>query len=416
MKAEIIAIGTELLMGQIVNTNAQYLSQQFADIGVNVYYQTVVGDNAGRIAEAIRTAAGRADLIVFTGGLGPTMDDITKDVLAEHLGVKLYVHEPSRERIVSLFRERGAHMVESNIRQALMLEGADALMNDTGLAVGAAVSADGRHYVVLPGPPRELKAMFADYARPWIIGKLPDSSRLFSRMLKFAGIGESSLEDALIDLISSQTDPTIAPYAKEGEVALRLTTRADNEREALARLDRTGDAIKQKVGQYLYAEEDIGLEHALVALMADKGLTLAVAESCTGGLLSGSITSVPGSSAVLVGGLVAYSNAWKQRHLHIPEQLLEGPDAPGAVSEETARLMAEQIMEQNGADYGVSVTGVAGPAHSERKPVGLVYIAVASRGGQTETVRLNLRGNRAMIRTRAVRSALYHVWKLVRRT
>ena len=214
MKAEIIAVGTELLMGQIVNTNAQYLSQQFADMGVNVYYQTVVGDNAGRMAEAIRIASERADLVVCTGGLGPTMDDITKDVLAEHLGVKLYVHEPSYERISSFFRERGAHMVESNMRQALMLDGADALMNDTGLAVGAAISADGRHYIVLPGPPRELKAMFAEYARPWIADKLPDASKLFSRMLKFAGIGESSLEDALIDLISKQTDRSIAPYAK----------------------------------------------------------------------------------------------------------------------------------------------------------------------------------------------------------
>lgn len=413
MNAEIIAVGTELLMGQIVNTNARYLSRQFADMGVNVYYQTVVGDNAGRIGEALKIAAGRADLVVCTGGLGPTMDDITKDVLADLIGEPLVMHEPTLERISAFFRERGIAMTENNKRQATMIRGGDALMNDTGLAVGVAITKGKVHYVLLPGPPSELKPMFETYAKPWILGKMPDASALHSRMLKFAGIGESALEEALHDLIERQTDPTIAPYAREGEVTLRLTTRASDPEEAKARLDALEEQIKEKVGSYLYADEDIALEEALVRLMSAKGLTLSLAESCTGGLFSELITSVPGSSAMFAGAEISYSNEWKRRELAVPAELLEGEGAPGAVSAETAAAMAEGL-RRTGTDYAVAITGVAGPAHSERKPVGLVYVALASKTGKTEAEQLHLRGNRALIRMRAVKRAMYLLWRRIK--
>ncbi len=410
MRAEIIAVGTELLMGQIVNSNAQYLSQKFAEMGVNVYYQTVVGDNAERMAEAMRLSSSRADLVVFTGGLGPTQDDITRDVLASILGLGLSIHQPSYDRIASFHMDRKVIMVESNARQALMIDGADPLMNDTGMAVGSAITQDNTHYVLLPGPPRELKPMFENYAIPWILSRMPNTGALFSRMLKFCGIGESRLEHAIKDLISEQSDPSIAPYAKEGEVTIRLTTRANTQEEANKVLDMTHLEINNRVGEFLYSDMDVPLEAVIVRLMTAKGITLSVAESCTGGLFSELITSIPGSSAMFHGGVICYSNEWKHRSLQIPMDMLEGEDAPGAVSEEAAILLAQQIVQRTGSDLGVSITGIAGPEHSERKPVGLVYVAIANKKGDTQVHQLNIAGNREMVRVRTVKQALYQLW------
>jgi len=411
MRAEIIAVGTELLMGQIVNSNAQYLSQKFAEMGVNVYYQTVVGDNAERMAEAMRLASGRADLIVFTGGLGPTQDDITRDVLAKLLGLGMSIHQPSYDRIASFHVDRKVVMVESNTRQALMIDGADPLMNDTGMAVGSAITHSNTHYILLPGPPKEMKPMFENYAMPWILSRMPNTGALFSRMLKFSGIGESRLEHAINDLIAEQIDPSIAPYAKEGEVTLRLTTRANTLEEANKVLDITHQEIHNRVGEFLYAAEDVPLETIIVRLMREKGLTLSVAESCTGGYFSELITSIPGSSAMFHGGVICYSNEWKHRSLNIPMDMLEGEDAPGAVSEETAILLAKQIVIQTGSDLGVSITGIAGPSHSERKPVGLVYAAIANKNGDIQVHQLNIAGNRELIRIRSVKQVMYQLWK-----
>lgn len=414
MRAEIIAVGTELLMGQIVNSNAQYLSQKFAEMGVNVYYQTVVGDNAERMADAMRLASSRADLIVFTGGLGPTQDDITRDVLAGLLGLGLSIHQPSYDRIASFHIDRKVIMVESNARQALMIDGADPLMNDTGMAVGSAITHLNTHYVLLPGPPKEMKPMFEQYAKPWILSKMPNTGALFSRMLKFCGIGESRLEHTLKDLITEQSDPSIAPYAKEGEVTIRLTTRANTAEEANQVLDITHQEINQRVGEFLYADEDVPLEATIVRLMKEKGLTLSVAESCTGGLFSELITSIPGSSAMFHGGIICYSNEWKHRSLHIPMEMLEGDEAPGAVSEETAVLLAQQIVLLTGSDLGISITGIAGPDHSERKPVGLVYAAIANKNGDIQVHQLNIAGNREMVRVRTVKQVMYQLWKLLK--
>ncbi|WP_438448294.1 competence/damage-inducible protein A [Gorillibacterium sp. sgz5001074] len=411
MRAEIIAVGTELLLGQIVNTNAQFLAQECAALGVDVYFQTVVGDNEARLLQALELASKRAELILCTGGLGPTQDDLTKDVLGRFLGKALSIHEPSMERIRNVFSSRGIHMVESNARQALMLEDGDPLPNDTGLAVGVGISSGGRHYILLPGPPREMKPMFQTYAKTWLQGVMTDAVPLHSKMLKFCGIGESTLEHELLDLIESQEDPTIAPYAKEGEVTIRLATKAHSTEEAEAKMQPTEEIIRSRLGQYLYAEEDVGLERVVVRLLQERGRTAAVAESCTGGLLSDLITSVPGCSSVFKGGIISYSNELKHRLLKVPMEVLEGEGAPGAVSAETARLMAENLLQELNVDYALSVTGVAGPGPSEGKPAGTVFIGLAEKGRPAEVMESKLSGNRDMVKLRAAKLAFYQLWK-----
>lgn len=414
MKAEIIAVGTELLLGQIVNTNAQYLSQELAALGLDVYFQTVVGDNMNRLAEAVKTASARADVLILTGGLGPTQDDLTKEALAEVLGRKLYIDPAAMANIERFFQDRGVPMTENNRRQALAIEGGTPLPNETGLAVGNAIALDGKFYIVLPGPPKEMKPMFEHQAKPWILKQVLTSEMpIFSRMLKFAGIGESALETKLLDLIESQSDPTVAPYAKEGEVTIRISTKAANEQEAAAKLDAMEREIASRLPEHLYGNVDEPIEKTILDLLASRGLTLSVAESCTGGLLMEMFTALPGSSAVFMGGIVCYSNAVKERLLNVPHELLEGENAPGAVSAETAKILAEQVRLTVGTDIGLAITGVAGPAHSERKPVGLVYVAIAREGADTAVFKLNLKGNREIIRLRAVKSLFYQLWRVL---
>ncbi|MEW9697647.1 competence/damage-inducible protein A [Paenibacillus sp. SI8] len=414
MKAEIVAVGTELLLGQIVNTNAQYLSQECAALGIDIYYQTVVGDNVQRLMETLKLAAARADVVICTGGLGPTQDDLTKDVLASLSGRELVLHEPSMSAITSLFSSRGIHMVESNRRQALMLEGSDPLHNETGLAIGVAYTFEGTHFILLPGPPKEMKPMFTKYASEWLRRVMTDEVPLYSKMLKFAGIGESNLEHQLIDLIETQTDPTIAPYAKEGEVTIRLTTRAHTAEEGERNLQLTEQEIKRRVGDHLYAQRDVPIESVIVQMLGEKKLTLSLAESCTGGLVSDLVTTIPGSSQSFLGGITCYSNAMKHKLLNVPMEVLEGEGVPGAVSKETAVLLAQNLLMTTGSDVGVSVTGVAGPSPSEGKPVGLVYVGLAQRGAEPSVVTLNLSGTRETIKHRAAKAALYHLWKLLK--
>jgi nicotinamide-nucleotide amidase len=408
MKAEILAVGTELLLGQIVNTNAQFLAQECAALGINVYYQTVVGDNEERLLGSFELAASRADVVICTGGIGPTQDDLTKDVLARYVGQKLYIHQPSMDKITHLFESRGAHMVESNARQALLIDGSDALQNDTGLAVGAAFTYEGTHFIVLPGPPKEMKPMFENYAVPWLRSLMTDEIPLYSKMLKFAGIGESLLENKLIDLIEAQTDPTIAPYAKEAEVTIRLTTRAHTAEEGELKLASTLAEIRNRVGQHLYATEDIPIEQVVLQMLGSKRQTLAVAESCSGGRLSDLLTSVPGSSDVYKGGFLCYSNALKHKLLDVPLKTLE---EQGAVSVETALLLAQNLLKIADTDYALSITGVAGPDSFEGKPVGLVYIGIACRGFETIVEKLQTSGNRESIKLRSAKHALYQIWK-----
>jgi nicotinamide-nucleotide amidase len=414
MKAEIIAVGTELLLGQIVNTNAQALSLKLAELGIDVYFQTVVGDNAARLRQAIEIGRSRADLLVFTGGLGPTQDDLTKDVLADYLGRKLIMHEPSMEAIRHLFSSRGMDMVESNRRQAHMLENSFPLENTTGLAVGNALEQDGTLYVLLPGPPREMIPMLEGPAQDWLRSMLGEERPLYSRLLKFAGIGESNLEAKLLDLIEGQNDPTLAPYAKEGEVSIRVSTKASTFQEAEERIQKAVDLISERVGEHLYAQKDIPIEEEIVHLLRASRRRLASAESCSGGLFAELVTNVPGSSGEFVGGVVTYTNAMKHQLLGIPMSQLEGEGAPGAISESTAVLMAENVRSICDADFGVSLTGVAGPAESEGKPVGLVYFAIAERNKETVVYKVQMSGGRSMIRLRAVKAALYRLWQALR--
>lgn len=410
LRAEILAVGTELLLGQIVNTNAQYLSQRLAELGIDVYYQTVVGDNLERLKEAIRIARSRAELLVFTGGLGPTMDDLTRDAVAAVTGRNVVIHEPSMRRIEELFAGRGGAFIESNRRQAMLVEGARPLRNLTGLAIGNALTVDGTHYLLLPGPPREMKPMFENDATTWLKELLGEAAVLHSVVLRFAGIGESALEDKLLDLISQQTDPTIAPYAKEGEVLIRVSTKASSPQEADRKFEAVLREIRRRTEKYLYAEEDIPIEAAVMRLLAEQGRTVALAESCTGGMVSQMLTSLPGSSKVLLGSVVSYTNPVKHGLLGVPMELLEGEDVPGAVSAETAAAMAEGARRAIGADIGVSVTGVAGPGPSEGKPAGMVFLGLAEAGRPTRTEQLMLSGDREGIRIRAAKRALYMLW------
>jgi len=412
MKAEIIAVGTELLLGQIVNTNAQYLSRELAAMGIDVYYQTVVGDNMERLKEALRLSSSRADIVILSGGLGPTQDDLTKDALASLLNRSLHIDRMAMDRIERFFQDRGVVMTENNRRQAIAIEGGTPLPNETGLAVGNAITQDGTHYIVLPGPPKELIPMFEQQAKPWLLQHvLTDELPIYSKMLKFAGIGESALDERLSDLITEQTDPTIALYAKDGEVTVRISTKAASESEAMVRLDELQERIRERGPEFMYASEDVPIEKVIVDMMADRGLTLSAAESCTGGLVAESLTSVPGSATMFLGGIVSYTNEMKRKLVHIPQALLEGDDAPGAVSREVAQALAENIRLITDSDFGLSVTGVAGPGYAERKPVGLVYIGLAQRGRETEVHELNLQGNRETIRLRATKALLYRLWR-----
>jgi nicotinamide-nucleotide amidase len=412
MKAEIIAVGTELLLGQIVNSNAQFLSVELAAMGIDVYFQTVVGDNSGRIQEAIEIAKSRADVILFTGGIGPTEDDLTKDALALTLGRSLHIDQLAMDHVQRFFDDRKIVMTENNRKQALIIEGTTPLSNEIGLAVGIALAHEEKYYIVLPGPPREMKPMFTDKAKPWLLQHaLTDEMPIYSKMLKFAGIGESLLEDKLIDLIRGQSDPTIAPYAKEGEVTVRISTKATSEHNAMEKLDVLEKTIKEILPEHMYANIDVPLEQLIVDWMADAGLTLSAAESCTGGLLMESITNIPGSASMFNGGIVCYSNEMKKKLLNVPAALLEGPEAVGAVSREVAEMLAEQVRMIGDSDFGLSVTGVAGPGYSERKPVGLVYVGLAERGQKTEVYELNLKGTRENIRLRSVKALLYRLWR-----
>lgn len=409
MRAEIIAVGTELLLGQIANTNAQYLSQKLAEIGIGVYFHTVVGDNTTRLLQTIQLAAGRSDLIIFTGGLGPTQDDLTKETVAAHIGAGLETNQAAMEYIQSFFAQRKMTMTENNRKQALVIEGSHVFPNDFGMAPGMAITRDGRTYVLLPGPPSELYPMVEKYVMPYLIDLLPEKQVFHSRVLRFYGIGESALEERLLDLIEKQDNPTIAPYAKEFEVTLRITARASAVEEAEALIRPVEDEIRRRLGQYVYATGETSLHEVLVAELKRRGETIACAESCTGGTVASLLTSVPGSSAVCKGGIVCYTNEIKHRLLDIPEAVLQ---TDGAVSEKTALLLAEHVREKFQTTYGLSVTGVAGPDSSEGKPVGLVYVGIAAEGMPTAVKELRLAGKRQAIVGRAAKFALFYALQM----
>ncbi|WP_315459790.1 competence/damage-inducible protein A [uncultured Streptococcus sp.] len=382
MKAEIIAVGTEILTGQITNTNAQFLSEEFAKLGIDVFFQTAVGDNEERLLSVIDLASKRSELVVLCGGLGPTEDDLTKQTLAKYLGRDLVFDEQANKRLDEFFATRPQFArTANNERQAQLIEGSIPLQNSTGLAVGGVLEVNDVTYVVLPGPPSELKPMVLDSLVPLLSG---DHKQLYSRVLRFFGIGESQLVTVLTDLIDNQTDPTIAPYAKTGEVTLRLSTKADDVASAKAKLDALEHKILAKktlnsipLEQLFYGYgDDNSMARVVFDLLKEKHKTITAAESLTAGLFQSSIADFSGSSAVFNGGFVTYSIEEKSQMLHIP---LEDLQEHGVVSHFTAEKMAEQSRLLTDADFGIGLTGVAGPDSLEGHPAGTVFIGIATR-------------------------------------
>lgn len=382
MKAEIIAVGTEILTGQITNTNAQFLSEEFAKLGIDVFFQTAVGDNEERLLSIIDLASKRSDLVVLCGGLGPTEDDLTKQTLAKYLGRNLVFDEQASKRLNEFFATRPQFTrTANNERQAQLIEGSTPLQNSTGLAVGGVIEVDGVTYVVLPGPPSELKPMVWDYLVPLLSS---DHKQLYSRVLRFFGIGESQLVTVLSDLIDNQTDPTIAPYAKTGEITLRLSTKADDIESAKEKLDQLEQKILSKktlnsipLENLLYGYgDDNSMARVVFDLLKKKHKTITAAESLTAGLFQSSIADFSGSSSVFNGGFVTYSIEEKSKMLQIP---LEELQEHGVVSHFTAEKMAEQSRKLTDADFGIGLTGVAGPDSLEGHPAGTVFIGIATR-------------------------------------
>ncbi len=407
-QVELLAVGTELLLGNIVNTNARDLSRLLSGMGLNVYHHTVVGDNPGRLAQAVEVARGRADILITTGGLGPTCDDLTKKVVAQAFGLPLEYHPDCAQSIRDYFARSGRTMTENNLQQAYLPKGCTVLENHWGTAPGCAFCVDGVHVIMLPGPPRECIPMFREQAMPYL-SQLTQGV-IHSRTLRVFGLGESGVEQLLRDKMNTLQNPTLAPYAKEGEVELRITAKAESVEQAKAMIAPVEQQVRDLLGDQVYGADVSSLEEVVVPLLAQKGLTLGTAESCTGGLIAKRVTDVPGASAVLRGGVVSYTNAVKSNVLGVSEEIL---DSQGAVCGEVARQMALGARKVLGCDLAVSTTGVAGPDSDEHgNPVGLVYVALATPEG-CDVVELHL-GGAAQRRDRVRTLAANHALNLVR--
>ena len=413
MKAEIIAVGTEILTGQILNTNAQFLSEKLAEIGVDVYIQTAVGDNEARLLSVLEIARERSGLVILTGGLGPTEDDLTKQTVAKFLGKNLVFDAQAQAKLDDFFAQRPDYArTPNNERQAQIIQGATPLANETGLAVGGMIEVEGVTYVVLPGPPSELKPMVLNELLP----RLMTGAKLYSRVLRFFGIGESQLVTILADLIEQQTDPTLAPYAKTGEVTLRLSTKAKSQEEADAALNTLEEQILSRdtfegtsLRELCYGYGDeTSLASLVVEELKKRQISITAAESLTAGLFQASLADFSGVSAIFKGGFVTYSLEEKAKMLDIPQAELE---IHGVVSAYTAEKMAEQAREKTASDIGISLTGVAGPESLEGHPAGTVFIGLSQASG-TEVIRVNIGGrSRADVRKIAVMHAFNLVLK-----
>ena len=399
MVVELISVGTELLLGNIVNTNTQFLAEKCALLGLTMYHQVTVGDNHDRLAEVIRTALKRSDVIILTGGLGPTEDDLTKEVGAEVMGFPLVEDTHTHERIEEYFRNNIYKVIpDNNWKQAIVPAGCIVLDNDNGTAPGLILEKYGKSAMLLPGPPNELYPLFMNQVFPYLQKLQPEVIR--SQMVKICGVGESQVEDKILDLIDKQQNPTIATYAKTGEVHIRVTAKAATEEDAKKLVKPVVKEIKNRFGDYVYStKEEETLEQAVVRLLKKYELTVTTAESCTGGLLAGRIINVPGASEVYNEGFITYSNKAKRKYLDVSKSTLK---KYGAVSEQTAREMATGGVFATDSDAGVAVTGLAGPdGGSEEKPVGLVYIATYMKD-KVNVQKYQFKGNRAKIREQAV--------------
>lgn len=371
---ELISVGTEILLGDILNTDAQFLSIELAKLGISVIHQSTVGDNRERLLAQLKEAADRSDIIILSGGLGPTPDDLTKEVCCEFFGKKMFLHEPTVEKIKTYFSTKGMKMAQNNLKQAMLPKDCVIFPNDNGTAPGMAIEKDGVHILVLPGPPRELKPMFRNCAVPYL---MQFSDRIIvSHNIRTFGIGESLMAERVNDLFDAE-NPTVAPYAKDGEALLRVTAMARTKEEAENLCKPVINEIKNRLDGFVYGVDYTCIEEAVIEKLKEKHMKVATAESCTGGLIAKRITDVPGASEVFDCGIISYANEIKHRVLGVSEDDLK---KYGAVSEPVARQMAQGALKVSGADIAVSVTGIAGPdSDSTNKPVGLVYIGLADR-------------------------------------
>ncbi|MDR3563543.1 MAG: competence/damage-inducible protein A [Negativicutes bacterium] len=410
MIVEIISTGTEILLGQIINTNAAYLARRLNELGFDVLFQSTVGDNRDRMAQVLATGLARADIIITTGGLGPTQGDITKHVTAELLGRSLYLHQPSLKHIESYFAARKLPMTDNNRRQAMIPEDAIVLDNDRGTAPGVIVETEKNTVIHLPGPPAEMEGMFELSVAPYFQKRFGTQGIIFSRVLRTYGLGESSLEEEIKDFIKNQGNPTIALLARSGEIHVRLTAKASSKEAARTLLAGLEDKIRERIGKFVFGVDDETLELVVGQQLTAKNLTVAFAESCTGGLVSHRITDIPGSSSYLVGSVICYSNEAKTTAVGVSAAIIE---KHGAVSMETAVAMAEGIRSRLGSDIGVAITGIAGPGGATAdKPVGLVHIAVAGKNGVEYHVH-HFTGQRGSIKQRTASAAINHLRQYV---
>lgn len=396
MKAEIMAIGTEILLGDIVNTNAQFLSKELASLGVGVYHQSVVGDNPERILEGFDNAFKNCDTIITTGGLGPTKDDLSKELAAKYFGMEMNLRENLLCDLEAYFKKNNFEMTENNRKQCYFPDEAIILPNPNGTAPGAIFEKDGKRIILLPGPPREMKPMFINHVVPYL-SKFTDGI-IVSKILRVFGVGESKMEDLVSDLLDNE-NPTVAPYAKNVDVILRVTAKGKDEEEAKKLIEPMEKEIRSRLGYNIYGEGETSLEEVVGKLLVDKKMTISTAESCTGGMVAATLINYPGISEVFMEGAVTYSNEAKMRRLGVKQETL---DNFGAVSEECAREMAEGIAKAANTRIGVSTTGLAGPdGGTNKKPVGLVYIGL-SIDGETKVKKFNFKASRQRVRTRTM--------------
>lgn len=410
MKTAILTVGTEILFGQIVNTNAAYLSQQLNNMGFDVMYHYSVGDNPERLEELIHLAFRDCDMILTTGGLGPTQDDLTKEIIAKAMDDKIVVNDEAMDDLMGYYKRVGREMTENNLKQANMPESAEVLHNDQGTAPGFWLEKNGKIIAAMPGPPREMKNMFTKELMPRL-ERIQDSV-IHYRLIRTFGLGESKMETVLLPLIDNQTDPTIATYAKEGECSLRIASKRATKEEAVKAVDDMTEEVMKIVGEYVYSLDNEELVDVVGKLLLSKNITVSCAESCTGGLFAGALTGIPGISKVFERGIVTYSNRAKKEELGVSSETL---DTFGAVSPETAKEMAEGLAAKTGSDLCISVTGVAGPdGGTEEKPVGLVYIGI-SYNGKTDVIKTQMRNvNRNWNRNYAVLNMFHEIYKRIK--
>lgn len=408
MKCELISVGTELLTGDVLNTNVMFLSKELSVGGFSVLYHTTVGDNPNRLREVVEKALSRSDLLITTGGLGPTQDDLTKETIAEIFGMEMELVPSIEAKLKDFFKRRGTEMTENNLRQAYVPKGAVMLENRRGTAPGIMIQKDKKTVIMLPGPPHEMMGMYEDCVET-VLNELKNQ-KVISRYYMITGIGESMVEDMILDIVDRQDNPTIATYAKIGEVMIRLTANGQDETKINQLLDKYEQVIESRFGEHIFAHSQDSLETVVGKMLIEKKLTVAFAESCTGGLVAAKMAAIPGISAALKMGLVTYSNEAKMQLLHVKKETL---DQYGAVSEQTCREMCENLRTLSNCDITASVTGIAGPGGgSSEKPVGLVYVGVCYNG-KTTIEKFLFDDSRTVVQQRTANKVFHMIRKAV---